>query len=121
MAPKPITSSASNNNPHPPTSSSSSSSNTINTNSNGSNGSSGASSFHNRHGSTISILSVPLMDPFYRDLVALKTDHTALYAELKRTQQTLQLSYQDLMMAQERSKRAETDSGRLKSQMETIL
>src|SRR5690349_22771537 len=81
----------------------------------------GASSFHSRHGSTISILSVPLQDPFYRDLVALKTDHTALYAELKRTQHTLQLSYQDLMMAQERSKRAETDSGRLKSHMETIL
>ncbi|KAH7051705.1 hypothetical protein BKA57DRAFT_457827 [Linnemannia elongata] len=81
----------------------------------------GASSFHIRHGSTISILSVPLQDPFYRDLVALKTDHTALYAELKRTQHTLQLSYQDLMMAQERSKRAETDSGRLKSHMETIF
>ncbi|KAF9135873.1 hypothetical protein BGW39_010688 [Mortierella sp. 14UC] len=80
-----------------------------------------SSGFHSRHGSTISVLSVPLLDPFYKDLVALKTDHAALYAELKRTQQALQLSYQDLMMAQERSKRAETDSGRLKSQMETIL
>ncbi|KAF9097137.1 hypothetical protein BGX29_008190, partial [Mortierella sp. GBA35] len=88
---------------------------------NPSDSSSSGTSFHSRHGSTISVLSVPLMDPFYRDLVALKTDYSALYAELKRTQQTLQLSYQDLMMAQERSKRAETDSGRLKTQMETIL
>ncbi|KAF9093932.1 hypothetical protein BGX23_002701 [Mortierella sp. AD031] len=88
---------------------------------NSSDSSSSGTSFHSRHGSTISVLSVPLMDPFYRDLVALKTDYSALYAELKRTQQTLQLSYQDLMMAQERSKRAETDSGRLKTQMETIL
>jgi len=90
-----------------------------NTNNNNNNDSIG--SFHNRHGSTISVLSVPHLDPFYRDLVALKTDHSALYMELKRTQQTLQLSYQDLMMAQERSKRAETDSGRLKAQMDIIL
>ncbi|KAF9551601.1 hypothetical protein EC957_006494 [Mortierella hygrophila] len=114
MAPKSITNSSNNNSPP---STSDNSNNTIAGTSSGS----GASSFHSRHGSTISILSVPLLDPFYRDLVALKTDHTALYAELKRTQQTLQLSYQDLMMAQERSKRAETDSGRLKSQMETIF
>ncbi|KAG0281946.1 hypothetical protein BGZ95_000011 [Linnemannia exigua] len=89
------------------------------TNNNTTTGSS--SSFHSRHGSTISVLSVPLLDPFYKDLIALKTDHAVLCAELKRTQQTLQLSYQDLMMSQERSKRAETDSGRLKNQMETIL
>lgn len=111
MAPKSITSSSTNN---PPPSSSDNKNNTISS-------ISGASSFHTRHGSTISILSVPLLDPFYRDLVALKADHTALFAELKRTQHTLQLSYQDLMMAQERSKRSETDSGRLKSQMDTIL
>ncbi|KAG9071009.1 hypothetical protein KI688_008552 [Linnemannia hyalina] len=114
MAPKSIISSSNNNSPP------SASDNSNNTTTSSGSGS-GASGFHSRHGSTISILSVPLLDPFYRDLVALKTDHTALYAELKRTQQTLQLSYQDLMMARERSKRAETDSGRLKSQMETIL
>ncbi|KAG0290864.1 hypothetical protein BGZ96_005668 [Linnemannia gamsii] len=123
MAPKSITSSTSNNNPPSTSSFSSDTTNTTNNKNTttSSSGSSGASSFHSRHGSTISILSVPLLDPFYRDLVALKTDHTALYAELKRTQQTLQLSYQDLVMAQERSKRAETDSGRLKSHMEAIL
>ncbi|KAF8947789.1 hypothetical protein BGZ47_007853 [Haplosporangium gracile] len=125
MAPKSITSNS--NNPPPSSSDNSSNNNntitttTIITSADASNSSSGASSFHSRHGSTISILSVPLLDPFYRDLVALKTDHTALYAELKRTQQTLQLSYQDLMMAQERSKRAETDSRRLKAQIETIF
>ncbi|KAF9906902.1 hypothetical protein EC991_011465 [Linnemannia zychae] len=111
MAPKSIPSS------NPSSDSTSSNSNTTTTVTTISSG----SSFHSRHGSTISVLSVPLLDPFYKDLVALKTDHAALYSELKRTQQTLQLSYHDLMMAQERSKRAETDSGRLKTQMDTIL
>ncbi|KAG0378181.1 hypothetical protein BGX24_004561 [Mortierella sp. AD032] len=103
------------------TSSNPSSNNTSSNNTTSTSTTSSSSSFHSRHGSTISVLSVPLLDPFYKDLVALKTDHEVLYAELKRTQQTLQLSYQDLMMVQERSKRAETDSGRLKNQMETIL
>ncbi|KAF9571872.1 hypothetical protein EC968_010600 [Mortierella alpina] len=80
-----------------------------------------ASGTHSRHGSTISVLSVPIMDPYYRDLQALKADHTALYNQLKLTQQTLQLSYQDQVIAQERSKRSERDSARLRVHLDTIL
>ncbi|KAG9325923.1 hypothetical protein KVV02_005767 [Mortierella alpina] len=80
-----------------------------------------ASGTHSRHGSTISVLSVPIMDPYYRDLQALKADHAALYNQLKLTQQTLQLSYQDQVIAQERSKRSGTDSTRLRAHLDTIL
>ncbi|KAG0267482.1 hypothetical protein BG011_004516 [Mortierella polycephala] len=61
------------------------------------------------------------MDPHYRDLAALRTDHSALYTQLKLTQQTLQHSYQEVAMAQERSKRAETDYVRLRTQMDIIF
>ncbi|KAF9192728.1 hypothetical protein BGZ50_008285 [Haplosporangium sp. Z 11] len=74
-----------------------------------------------RHRSTISVFSVPVIDPYCRDLAALRTDHSALYTQLKLTQQTLQHSYQDVVMAQERSKRAETDYMRLRTQMDIIL
>ncbi|KAF9950446.1 hypothetical protein BGZ72_007903, partial [Mortierella alpina] len=80
-----------------------------------------ASASHSRHGSTISVLSVPIMDPYYRDLQALKADHSALYNQLKLTQQTLQHSYQDQVNAQERSKRSETDSTRLRARLDAIL
>ena len=78
---------------------------------------------HNRHGSnsTLSVHSVSIRDSCYRDLQTLQADHAALYTQLKMTQQTLQHSYQDQVMAQERSKRAETDSGRLRTQMDDIL
>ncbi|KAF9941906.1 hypothetical protein BGZ67_003736 [Mortierella alpina] len=61
------------------------------------------------------------MDPYYRDLQALKADHAALYNQLKLTQQTLQLSYHDQVIAQERSKRSDTDSTRLRTHLDTIL
>ncbi|KAG0292957.1 hypothetical protein BGZ98_002409, partial [Dissophora globulifera] len=70
---------------------------------------------------TLSILSVPVMNPYYRDLQALKADYATLQQKLKMTQRTLQGCLQDLVVAQERSKRAETDSGRLHAQMDTIL
>ncbi|KAF9968490.1 hypothetical protein BGZ70_003344 [Mortierella alpina] len=76
---------------------------------------------HSRHGSTISVLSVPIMDPYYRDLQALKADHAALYNQLKLTQQTLQHSYQDQVIAQERSRRSETGSTRLRAHLNTLL
>ncbi|KAG0057779.1 hypothetical protein BGZ83_003678 [Gryganskiella cystojenkinii] len=78
---------------------------------------------HGRRGSSssLSVLSVSVKDPYFRDLQILQTDHAALYTQLKLTQQTLQHSYQDLVMAQERSKRAETDSGRLRNQMDNIM
>ncbi|KAF9274831.1 hypothetical protein BGZ68_000326 [Mortierella alpina] len=80
-----------------------------------------ASGTHSRHGSTVSVLSIPIMDPYYRDLQALKADHAALYDQLKLTQQTLQLTYQDQVAAQERSKRSETNSARLRTHLDTIL
>ncbi|KAF9172749.1 hypothetical protein BGX20_004968 [Mortierella sp. AD010] len=61
------------------------------------------------------------MDPFYRDLQALQSDHSSLLSKLKQMQQMLQGSYQELTMAQQRSKRAETDSRRLRAQMDIIL
>ncbi|CAO3563678.1 unnamed protein product [Mortierella alpina] len=76
---------------------------------------------HSRHGSTISVLSVPIMDPYYRDLQALKADHAALYNQLKLTQQTLQHSYQDQVNAQEQFKRSETHFTRLRAHLDTIL
>ncbi|KAG0020922.1 hypothetical protein BGZ80_003338 [Entomortierella chlamydospora] len=66
-------------------------------------------------------MSVPIMDPFYRDLQALQSDHSSLLSKLKQMQQMLQGSYQELTMAQQRSKRAETDSRRLRAQMDIIL
>ncbi|GJJ73689.1 hypothetical protein EMPS_06047 [Entomortierella parvispora] len=88
---------------------------------NGSHGLQGPS--HNRRGSnsTLSVHSVSIRDPCYRDLQTLQADHAALYNQLKQTQQTLQHSYQDAIMAQERSKRAEIESGRLRNQMDNIL
>ncbi|KAG0205379.1 hypothetical protein BGX28_003000 [Mortierella sp. GBA30] len=80
-----------------------------------------APGIHSRHASTISVLSVPIVDPYYRDLQTLKFDHSALYTELKLTQQTLQLSYKDLAAAKEQSKRAENESSRLRAQMDIIL
>ncbi|KAF9356421.1 hypothetical protein BGX26_005285 [Mortierella sp. AD094] len=74
-----------------------------------------------KEGPTTSVLSVPVMHPFYRDLQALQSDHSSLLSKLKQMQQMLQGSYQELAMAQQRSKRAETDSGRLRAQMDIIL
>ncbi|KAG0346686.1 hypothetical protein BG004_001080 [Podila humilis] len=80
---------------------------------------------HGRHGSTgsgsISVFSVSLQDPYFIDLQALKSDHTALYSQLKLAQQVLHHSYQDLIIAQERSKRAETDTGRLRAHLDILL
>ncbi|KAG0034990.1 hypothetical protein BGZ81_001939 [Podila clonocystis] len=70
---------------------------------------------------SVSVLSIPVQDPYYIDLQALKTDHVALYGQLKLAQQALHHSYQDLIIAQERSKRAETDTGRLKTHLDVLL
>ncbi|KAF9300556.1 hypothetical protein BGZ74_007755 [Mortierella antarctica] len=70
---------------------------------------------------SISVLSVPLQDPYYIDLQALKADHIALYGQLKLAQQALHHSYQDLIISQERSKRAETDTGRLKTHLDVLF
>ncbi|KAF9318123.1 hypothetical protein BG003_011777 [Podila horticola] len=70
---------------------------------------------------SISVLSVPLQDLYYIDLQALKADHVALYGQLKLAQQALHHSYQDLIISQERSKRAETDTGRLRTHLDVLL
>ncbi|KAF9421044.1 hypothetical protein BGZ94_008953 [Podila epigama] len=77
-------------------------------------------SFSNTSG-IMSVLSVPLQDPFYIDLQALKADHAALSSQLKLAQQTVHHSHQDVAQAQERSKRAEADMARLKSRLEILL
>ncbi|KAF9580597.1 hypothetical protein BGW38_002691 [Lunasporangiospora selenospora] len=61
------------------------------------------------------------MDPHFRDLMALRSDYSALFTQLKLTQQTLQYSYQDLVMAQERDKRSEVETTRLRAQMDVLL
>ncbi|KAF9433494.1 hypothetical protein BGZ76_009398, partial [Entomortierella beljakovae] len=71
--------------------------------------------------SSVSVMSVPIMDPYFRDFKALQTDHNTLLDKLKQMQQMLQGSYQELSMTQQRSKRAEADSGRLRAQMDIIL
>ncbi|KAF9100736.1 hypothetical protein BGX27_000268, partial [Mortierella sp. AM989] len=71
-------------------------------------------------GSTFSVLSVQVMDPYYRDLQSLQSDHNSLLSKLKQIQQMLQGSYQELAMVQQRSKRAEADSERLRTQMNII-
>ncbi|KAF9911081.1 hypothetical protein BX616_010672 [Lobosporangium transversale] len=53
---------------------------------------------------SVSILSVPIMDPFYRDLQALQSDHMLLQTKFKLSQQNLQKSYQDLSVAQYQTK-----------------
>ncbi|KAF8975130.1 hypothetical protein BGZ46_009412 [Entomortierella lignicola] len=72
-------------------------------------------------GSMISVMSVPIMDPFYRELQALQSDHNLILKKLKQAQQMLQGSYQELAMAQQRSERAEADCARLRTQMDIII
>ncbi|KAF9982339.1 hypothetical protein BGZ65_002969 [Modicella reniformis] len=61
------------------------------------------------------------MSPYYSDLQALKAEYANLQTKLKLTQQTLHGSYQDSVVAQERSKRVETDMGRMRIQMDSLL
>ncbi|KAI1320219.1 hypothetical protein EDD11_001824 [Mortierella claussenii] len=69
----------------------------------------------------ISIMSVPIMDPFYQDLQTLRSDYTTLERKLKFAQQSLAESRQDLRVAQDRATRAEAHVGRLKDQMHGIM
>ncbi|KAF9978198.1 hypothetical protein BGZ73_003379 [Actinomortierella ambigua] len=71
--------------------------------------------------STSTVLSVPIMNPFYRDLLALKHDYAQNQAQLKLTQQTLQQTYHDLMLAQEQKRKAETDAIQLRLQWDNIV
>ncbi|KAG0228355.1 hypothetical protein BGW42_002253 [Actinomortierella wolfii] len=67
------------------------------------------------------VLSTPIMNPYYRDLLALKQDYAHTQAQLKLTQQTLQQTYQDMMLAQEQKRKAESDAVQLRVQWDNVV
>ncbi|KAG0242654.1 hypothetical protein BGW41_003757 [Actinomortierella wolfii] len=67
------------------------------------------------------VLSTPIMNPYHRDLLALKQDYAHTQAQLKLTQQTLQQTYQDMMLAQEQKRKAESDAVQLRAQWDNVV
>ncbi|KAF9166784.1 hypothetical protein DFQ26_006879 [Actinomortierella ambigua] len=67
------------------------------------------------------VLSVSIMNPYHRDLLALQQDFAQNQAQLKLTQQTLQQTYHDLMLAQEQKRKAESDAIQLRLQWDNVV